>query len=336
MMDKGRMRRIALVLMAAVCFCGCQDETAGKVPGADTEEIQEEENYFDLEEMEKSGQNIQASFSFGVDNYDEDKGQIQYDGGELQVDFKVTPQDCSFECSVLIYIDGILQRYALEPHGTLGEQHTVKVENQTTVISAYFTPQVDAGKKKHRMHFLCMYDPEYQPEDGNTSYGNSHRISQVMPWELVVTGKCEKAGETIVLEKTENISDQKRKEYESSSENNKSNNMLDGSIQFETERGKKEDEITFRILGGVAAKYRISAYVGHKPVDFFDGAKYIDLSLDGKHMYEGSLTVGKLSDKEYDTLYFIAIPISNLGTAMVDKSSSICLYHGGIWDVANG
>lgn len=236
----------------------------------------------------------------------------------------MSPEDCSFDCSVLIYIDGILQRYALEPQGTLGEQHTVKADNRTTIISAYFTPQVDVGKKKHRMHFLCMYDPEFQPENGSIDYGHSHAISQVMPWELVVTGKSTKAEETIVSGKTKTISERKRKEYESSGENNGSHNMLDWSVHFEAERGKKEDEITFRVLGGVEAEYRISAYVGHKLVDFSNGAKYIDLSLDGKHMYEGSLPVGKLSDKEYETLYFIAIPISNLGTAMVDKSSSIC------------
>lgn len=300
----------------------------------DTDEIQEE-NYFDLEEIKENGQNIQASFSFGVHNYDEDKGQIQYDGGELQVDFQVSPEDCSFECSVLIYVDGIIQKYALESHGTLSEQHTVKIENQTTIISAYFTPQIDASKKKHRIHFLCMYDPECQPGKDNSSYGNSHKISQVMPWELIVTGKCEKAEAVIASEKVKTIPKGKRAEYERGNEENKSNNSLDMGIEFETERGKKEEEITFRILGGMPAKYRISAYVGHKLVDFSNGSKYIDVLLDGKHMYEGSLPVGKMADKEYDTLYFIAIPISNLGTAMVKKSSSICLYHGGIQDVTN-
>lgn len=329
-----RMRNIFLILSLAVCLCGCRKDTTGKDVESGKEEI-EEDSYFDLEEMKKNGQNIQASFAFGVHNYDEDKGQIPYNGGELQIDFEVSPQDCSFECSVLIYIDGILQKYALEPQGILNEQHTVKVENQTTIISTYFVPQIDESMQNHRIHFLCMYEPECQPEEGSTSYGNSHKISQVMPWELVVDGKIDKVEDVCVLEKMETISKEKRKEYETTRDNGQSDNRLDNSIQFETEKGDKEDEITFRILGGVSAKYRISAYVGHKLIDFSNGARYIDLLLDNEHMYEGRLSTGNWTDKDYDTLYFIAIPINNLGIAMVEKSSSICLSHGGLLDVTN-
>lgn len=328
-----RMPKTALVLLAAMCLCGCQKEIA-ETNQTDTEEVQEE-NYFDLEEMRKNGQNIQASFSFGVHNYDEEKGQIPYDGGELQVDFEVSPQDCSFECSVLIYIDGIMQRYAMEPQGTLSEQHTVKIENQTTVISTYFTPRIDPGKKKHLIHFLCMYDPERQPDKESMTYENSHKISQIMPWELVVAGECEQEQNEAASGKVKMIPKDKREEYRRSEEESKSNNSLDTGIQFETEQGKKEEEVTFRILGGMPAKYRISAYVGHKLVAFSDGSQYIDVLLDGQHMYEGSLPVGKMTDQEYDTLYFIAVPISNMGTAMVGKSSSVCLYQGGIRDAAD-
>ncbi len=333
MTDNKKMYRIALILFAAICFLGCQRESE-KGYEAVGEEGQDEP-YFDLEEIEENEPNEQVGFSFGVDNYEEEKGQIPYDGGVLQVDFEVDPQHCSFECAVLIYIDGILQEYALEPQGIPAEQHTVKVEDKKTILSVFFIPKIDEKKQKHRIHFLCMYDPGRQPENGSGSYGNSHKISQVMPWELVLTGTCEKTKEKIVPEKMDTISKEKRKEYEHGNENGKSDNELDEGIRFETERGQKEKEITFCILGGMAAKYRVSAYIGHKPVNFSNGAKYIDLSLDGKHMYEGSLFTEMRSDQDYDTLYFMAVPISHLGTAMVEKSSSMCLYQGGLQDAAN-
>lgn len=330
MYNNKKWYRIFLILFAVICLYGCQKEPVEKDAEAGREETLDE-NIFDLGKMDGT-KKIQANFSFGVHNFDEDKGQILYDGEELQIDFEVSPDNCSFECSVLIFIDGIIQKYALKPQGILCEQHTVNVENQETLISAYFTPQIDAGKKKHFIHFLCMFDSEFQPESGNISYGNSHKISQVMPWELVVNGKCKKTKEVSVPQKTKMISQEKKNEYKNDDVNNKNNSKLKTGIQFETEKGKKDDEIIFRILGGKAAKYRISAYVGHKLVKFSNGANYIDLFLDDKHMYESYLTVGKMTDKEYDTLYFMAIPISSLGTAMVEKSSSICLYHGGMLD----
>lgn len=333
MNDSRRIHRIALLLLVAFCFLGYQKEPE-KV-NETVEEEGQEEDFFDLAEMKKNGQNVQANFSFGVDNYDEDKCQIPYDGGELQVDFKVSPTDCSFDCSVLIYIDGILQQYALEPQGTRGEQHTVKVDDQDTVISAYFTPQIDKNKKKHRMHFLCMYDPEWKPEKENSDYGNSHKISQMLPWDLVINGDCGEAEDKTASEHVQVISKEKRKEYDPGSDNGQGDNQLDGSICFETERGQKENEITFRVLGGPAAEYRISAYAGHKLIDFSNGAKYIDLSLDSKHMYEGSISIDGQTVQEYDTLYFMAVPVSNLGTAMVWKSGSMCLYQGGLLDAGN-
>lgn len=321
------MSMFAMLLTVVLCFCGCQKEQ-----GAVKEVVDErqEENYFDLDSINQSGQNVDASFSFGVHNYDEDKSQIPYDGGELQVDFEVSPQDCSFECSVLIYIDGILQKYALKPQGQISEQHTVSVDYKTTIISTYFTPQVDASKKKHHIHFLCMYDPGYEPDENRTSYGHAHNITQLMPWELVLKGEISQSAETIMVGKGSIIDEKKREEYESESQDGTSTNQLEEKVFFEAEKGDKDGEVIFRVLGGLEGKYRLSAYVGHKLVEFKNGAKYMDISLDGKRMYEGNIEVGTLTEKEYDTLYFLLLPINNLGTSMVEKSSSMCLYRGGL------
>ncbi len=326
------IRMIAMLLVAVLCLCCCQKE---KEVSEEVAENSQEESLFDLEAIKKSGQNVDASFSFGVHNYDEEKSQIPYEGGELQVDFEVSPQDCSFECSVLIYIDGILQKYAMEPKGEVSEQHTVSVDNETTIISTYFTPQVDASKKKHRIHFLCMYDPDYELDKETPAYGNAHGISQLMSWELVLDGDASESKEMIVTEKVQTVSKEKRNEYERESHNGTSSNRLEEKTYFEAEKGKKDGEVIFRVLGGLEGKYRLSAYVGHKLVGFSNGAKYIDITLDSKHMYEGSIQVGALTEKEYDTLYFMLLPINNFGTLMVEKSSSMCLYQGGLRNDTN-
>lgn len=323
------MSMFAMLLVAIFCLCACQKEQRTVKEVVDDNQ---KENYFDLEAIKQSGQNVDACFSFGVNNYDEDKSQILYDGGELQVDFEVSPQDCSFECSVLIYIDGILQKYALEPQGQISEQHTVSVDNKATIISTYFTPQVDANKKKHRIHFLCMYDPEYEPDENRISYGHAHNISQLMSWELVLKGEVSQSTETIMLGKGSTITKEKRKQYERESQNGTSANKLEEKTFWEVEKGDRDGEVIFRVLGGIEGKYRLSAYVGHKLVEFKNGAKYIDISLDSKHMYEGNIEVGTLTEKEYDTLYFLLLPINNFGTSMVEKSSSMCLYRGGLLD----
>ncbi len=329
--NKG-MRMLVMLLVVALCLCSCgKEQESVKEVG----EVSQEESLFDLEAIKESGQKITASFSFGVHNYDENKSQIPYDGGELQVDFEVAPQDCSFECSVLIYIDGILQKYAMEPKGKVSEQHTVSVDNKTTIISTYFTPQVDASKEKHRIHFLCMYDPDYELDKETPAYGHAHNISQLMSWELVLDGDVSEAKETIVTEKIQTVSKEKRREYEDESRDGASSNRLEEKTYFEAERGKKDGEVIFRVLGGLEGKYRLSAYVGHKLVEFSNGAKYIDITLGSKHMYEGSIQVGALTEKEYDTLYFMILPINNFGTSMVEKSSSMCLYQGGLRNDTN-
>lgn len=321
------MCALVMLLVVVFCFCACQKEQGTVKEVVDDNQ---EENYFDLEAIKQNGQNVDASFSFGVNNYDEDKSQIPYNGGELQVDLEVLPQDCSFECSVLIYIDGILQKYALEPQGQISEQHTVSVDNKATIISTYFTPQVDTSMKKHRIHFLCMYNPEYEPDENNVAYGHSHNISQLMSWELVLKGEVSQSAEPIMMGKESTITREKRKEYESESQDGTSTNQLEEKVFFEAEKGDKDGEVIFRVLGGIEGKYRLSAYVGHKLVEFKNGAKYMDISLDSKHMYEGNIKVGALTEKEYDTLYFLLLPINNFGTSMVEKSSSMCLYRGGL------
>lgn len=199
-----------LVVLSMTVFgiLGCQKEQ--KLPEKVTEESQEE-NYFNLEEIKESGQNIDASFSFGVHNYDNDKSQIIYKGGVLQVDFEISPQNCSFDCSVMIYIDGILQEYALESQGEADEQHTVSVNNEKTIVSAFFIPQVDTGRKKHNIHFLCMYNPDYTPDSNNTSYGHAHSISQLMSWEFVLKGKAVGSTKKVVSGKTIAIAKKREK-----------------------------------------------------------------------------------------------------------------------------
>lgn len=316
-MKRLRRTHIVFLLMAVLCLCGCQKEqpvpeTTGSTPDA------QEENPFDTEEIEKSGQTVQANFSFGVHNFDENKSEISYDGGELQVDFEIVPEQCSFECAVLIYIDGMLQPYALEPGGRADGQHTVKVDNQATIISTYFTPQVEADREKHYIHFLCMFDPESKPEEGKISLGNSHKITQILPWKFIVKGTAKEAKNKIVKGKTKAIPKKK-----------------DGAVQYEIENGKKDGEITFRVWGGLSASYRLSAYIGHKLATFGNGASYMDVTLDETHMYEGNLSLDAVTAEEYDTLYFVAVPIRDVSTAMVEKSTSFCLHHGEVPDDTN-
>ena len=310
-----KKKMLCLALAAAVCLCGCQDSEQGQAAQGGEPHIAE--NVFDTAAPDETAR---ASFTFGVSNYDEEKSCIPYKGGELEIDFEVAPEECSFECSVLIYIDGILQEYAQEPGGETREQHTVYVDNEKTILPAYFTPRIDPAKKQHRMHFLCMFDPEYRPGKNSTGYGNSHKVSQLLSWKLLTDGEAEKSTDKIVRGRMKAVSKGKDKMDKNA------------GVEFEFSKGKGEGDVSFRVASGEAGQYRISAYVDHGQAEFSGGAKYVDLSFNGENRYEGTLSVKSYAGEDYGTLYLIAVPISHFGTAMVYKSSSVCLFQGGLWD----
>ncbi len=280
----------------------------------DTEKVAEaEENPFDIEEIEKSGVNVVASYSFGVSNYDDNTSIVPYDGGELHVDFLVETEKYHFPCSVLIYIDGILQPYALTSQGEKKEQHAIEVKGQDTTISAYFVPQVDGTKKEHRLHFLCMYEPDKEYEKGNISLGNSHKISQLLSWKLDVKGQVQTLNKSVPREKA------KTQKLEQDTE-----------FTIDIQPGKAEKEATYQIASTVRGNYRLSAYVGHKLVKLSKDSPYLDVSFDKNTVYKGKIQLDGMTDKEYDSLYIMAVPLDCFGTLMVSKSDSVCLYQGGV------
>lgn len=323
MISKKNRMFVMLILAGCLCFSGCQEKNNAKEKSADVPE----EDYFS-EVNGEGGQTVDAKFSFGVHTYDDEKAKIDYSGGELKIEFEVVPDDCSFDCSVLIYVDGIVQKYALKSKGELREQHTVKIDNKTTIISAYLNPQIDTNKKKHRVHFLCMYEPNFKPKSVQQNYGNCYRVSQVLPWELVLKGKCKKAVDKIGTGECSKITKKIRKKYLQGD----ANDEVEKRTLFSIEQGKKAGEIQVCILGGETAMYRLSAYVDNKLVCFSNGAQYVDVSLSKEHMYKGTVSVGKENKEKNGTFYLIAVPTSNLGRAMVQESSPVCLSEGEVYN----
>lgn len=104
---------------------------------------------------------------------------------------------------------------------------------------------------------------------------------------------------------------------------------------YEAKKGDKDGEVDFCVMGGQGGKYRLSAYVGHKLMKFKNGASYIDIFIDSRHMYEGEIETEAVTGNEYDTLYFILVPINRFASSMVEKSDSMCLYQGGLWNDTN-
>lgn len=284
------------------------------------DESSEDANPFDTEEIEESGQEVLANYGWGINNFDAKKRKLTYDGKTMEIDFSFDNTSEKFQAGILIFIDGIAQKYSLEPRGA--EDYIIpldieKKENQ--IFKTYLKPRFEKEGENHTVHFASMYEPSYRVSDEKKGYGSYHSISLQLPWNLHYKAEAEKD----LLGNAVQYSDltKEQKEFyiyqnddgtiKNTLEEMKFEFVQDGSV-IEDSGVDKNKKLELNVLGGEETTYRISAWLDGKPAKVFAGKEYDDFTVKtGKRaVFDLDLSDSGIKAEKYSSLEFVACPIA--------------------------
>lgn len=280
----------------------------------------EDDNPFDTEEIEESGQEVLANYGWGIENFDAKKRELSYDGKTMEIDFSFDNSSKKFQAGILIFIDGIAQKYSLEPQGK--EDYIIPVDiekKENQIVKVYLEPRFEKDGESHTVHFASMYEPSYRISDDKKGYGAYHSISVQSPWSLRCKGRTEKdlVGNTVQYS---NLTKEQRDYYIYRNDDGTIKNTLEGmkfefaqdGIVLEDNAVDKNKKLELDVLGGDETAYRISAWLDGKPAKVFAGKEYDDfVAKSGKRaVFDLDFASSDVKAEKYSSLEFIVCPIA--------------------------
>ncbi len=333
-----KYNRIWIVGMCMLLLAGCQTTPESKivekeVPTKQIEQPEEERNPFDLTAIEESGQMIQASYGWGVSNYDSTIRKIDL-GEETSTDL-VMEIDTANACEVgyMMFVDGIPQQYRIGDEE--GYLIPVDCEKGISGTTLNVTPAVTDAEKEHIVNFICVFQPSFRVSEEENHYGNYHRISQLLPWRI--SGALSETDTAVSTNVTyQPIPEEIKEQYVRVNRDGTVRKQYETVLYklfyqngTETERfvgGKNTQLILF---GGEECTYRVSLFVDNHLVAAFSGAECVDVEMKNEQMAVIDLDFSETTFSDYSCAYAILCPISSMGNdadQMMEKTASITLF----------
>lgn len=330
---------IPIVAICLMVLTGCQTapeekQAAKELPTKQAEkEEKEEKNPFDLSEIEKSGQTIQASYGWTVANYDASLRKIDLEG-ENSMDL-VMEIDSTNVCEVgyMMFIDGIPQKYRIgEKEGYLIPVNCDKGSSSTTLR---VMPVVLDREKEHTANFVCLFQPSFRVSEEENHYGNYHNLSQLLPWK--VSGNLGQTDVTISTNVTyqplpESVKEQYIRVNRDGTVIKQYETVLYSKFYqngSETERLEGSENTQLVLFGGEECSYRVSLFVNHYPVAAFDGMTYADVAMKNEEMAILDFDLSEIVFDDYSCVYAVLCPLNsgeNDVERLVEKTASITLF----------
>ena len=302
-----------LVLIATLGLCSCNhstNENGDKTPGVDVSES-------------ASGEQIKTTILYGITSPDPDKRILEYNGEPVEIKFNAQNGPTNAEWGLRIYVDGYLQPFDVE-----NEQYDLycfKLNSDEAVdINLSFTPVTGEVGDELKVNFILYLNPSYVLHDENyVGYDNNHKITQLLPWKLIVNNSVEKQKQTfqnLTCQSFSEIPDKIKNDLSNQfDENNQPIDLLKTNTfieQFQSDDNYNTVTIQNSLLKtyirgyGKAEKYRLSLYVNHELVNAFDGKPYCIFEIKDGLMTEVETSVAYDFVNDDNFAYIIAVPIS--------------------------
>lgn len=334
---------ICLFLCIIILFTGCTTKKASDFESSVSDSAAQN-NPFDIDT--KNDSTVIASYGFKANSIDENNHVIQYNGGELEVDFSLMNSQIPCEAGIMLYVNGVAQPYSTEEYSNKKLIQPYQLgKNETKIVKAKFIPAV--GKKGETLDIYCtaMLNPSFVPSENVKNILPNHSIIQTLPWNI----QCnqDSANSELNICTKYNISDitqeTKDKYIQKDKDGNITGNSLDQSLNVDLTDGTSslnnlnlssgDKKITLQCLGGKEYKYRISFYINHKLVPVFDGKDYLDITMTKDKMITKDIILNakNLSLNDYNSMYVVAVPLNppmSFDAPGVEKTSSVILIKG--------
>ena len=323
--EKRMRRRLVIPILAAgiLATTGCQ-RNQGIIEDTTTEETTEEENPFEKESFEQQGVNVDKMYSWGIENYDARKCEIDLEKNEITLELEFSNQSDSFQTGILVFIDGIAQEYEVE--GQKGYVVPVTVEgNQeeevSTKVQLKIKPKFFLEGEKHILYIGSLCDPEFRVENANASYGNHLKMSIQNAWTINGTGEVNRVEVSNKTEQEELLKSIKSRYIKEGVDGKTENRLEQQFVTLVIQNNKELPESSaiqgevayFYGVGGTCKKYRVCCMVNHEPYPAFDGKCYADMDITTDSMTKVKMDFSKKTYGKNSCMYLLLCPYDENG-----------------------
>ncbi len=321
-----KINRVSIAIMAAVMLLsGC---SKSEIP--DSVQNSMSSNFEISDPMQNSTDNSQGekipSTSYGV-QFTEENVAISND--KLVVSPILIGDDSSTRVGVMVFIDGILQKYSAE--NSAEKQYMLifniepksEVEHRLTVDA-----EIDGDLDEHIISIISMLAPDYIPPTGSSQFGFYHKI--LRPYSVKVSKEIESIASISkdkFLKKDNSVLTQNQIDwldlgegegYATGLELLQSDNLFESKYIADTTNEALELKLYSYTTEPVVRDYRITFFVNHEPVKFNGDYDFLDVKLEGEKITVADIELDGV--KEGDFIYCIAAPL--VEGAHTEKSNS--------------
>lgn len=278
---------------------------------------------------------------------------LQYNGGEMKINYHVAASGKAKNVGFLVFIDGKPQPYKLTTTETPYEyMHIFELQkdDQDTPLTFVFTPIT--GKKGDSLHvsIASVYNAAFIPDMKETaSYGGYQTTLEAgrtilfnkdadvlaatsIPRQESLSN-VRLSTEPVTQELLENKSGLEKVSMESLDKKVYSEISVNGAVRLDNYQIKKSGtlHVTFKLFGHPGVRYKNAFYINHKPLNNKDGNSFETVLTKGNvQVFDADIEVKDLED--FNTFYVISVPINAddfpNDVVVLDKTPSLLLYKG--------
>ncbi|REK77630.1 beta-glucanase/beta-glucan synthetase [Paenibacillus paeoniae] len=293
------------------------------------------------------------SHSFENLNFNE-KGQalpLQYNGGELSVDYSVTASGKAKNVGFFIFVDGIPQPYKINTTDAPYEyMHIFELieDDKEMPFTFVFTPV--AGKKGETLHVSVssIYNPGFRPDMKETSsYGGYHEtlesgISLVFNQDVEETdftsivsqeviSKAELSTEPVTKELLEKYSSSKGLDMAAIGKRIFTELHVENEVRNQYFQVNKNGvlHVAFKMFGHPGVRYKNTFYINHNALTSSDSSSFETAIAEGNvSVVKAEIKLDNLED--FSTFYVVSVPMNAddfpNDAILLSKTPSLLLY----------
>lgn len=310
---------LLLILICVINMAGCfSEKNDNDSEVVDIDKNDRSDNPFDLNDSELDNGQIQASYGWGINNYDSNIREIKLDGEELVLEIEFENSYSSCEIGMVFIIDGIIQLNELD--GKKDYVNSVRLNEESKQSFNYkILPQYGISGNEHELLLGCIYEPNYKCDDEKNYFDGSHRMNTTLPWKILHNVEENEVCKTVTKQIDNNqyteIDNDFVKRDAFSYENTLSNDVVDDVSKLQ-----------YLVTDLENSSYRLIYLLNNQPI------MTEEIQIDNGKMYKKNMDfLKKYKYENYTNLSVILCPYNNgiyNDNDMLDISSTVSLKRG--------
>ncbi|MFD3259602.1 beta-glucanase/beta-glucan synthetase [Paenibacillus lentus] len=342
---------VFIVIIAIVAGCSHKNQSTNE-PDSLNSTTNTTNNPFETDQKDTV---IMGSMSHRFDNllFDE-KGQVlplQYNGGELNIDYSVSASGEAKNVGFLVFIDGIPQPYKMNTSEAPYEYMHIfelKEDDKDTPFTFVFSPVT--GNEGDTMHVsvTSVYNPGFRPDmKESSSYGGYHKtlesgislvfnkdaekidFTSVVQQEIL--SNVEISTELVTKELLKKISPLKELSMEDIGKRVFTQLLVNNEVRDQNFQVDKNGilHVTFKLFGHPGVRYKNTFYINHNALTYKEISSFETVITEGNvSVFDADIHLEHLED--YSTFYVVSVPMNASDfpddVILLEKTPSLLLY----------